>query len=39
MAGSVETPQMSVQDLQSIANNCGYIAKERDSYYNQIIKK
>ncbi len=40
MAGAGEKkPSMSEQDLQEIAMECGYIAVERDSYYNQVIKK
>lgn len=39
MAGSIQSPQMSIADLQKLANNCGYTAIERDSFYNQIIKK
>jgi len=40
MAGSQEqNPTMSAADLEKIARECGYVAMERDSFYNQVAKK
>lgn len=40
MAGSKEqSPVMTSASLEKIATDCKYIAIERDSFYNQIIKK
>ncbi len=40
MAGSKEqAPSMTQEHLEKIATECKYVAVERDSFYNQIIKK
>lgn len=40
MAGSSEQkPQLTVKEIERMALECGYIAKERDSFYNQVVKK
>ncbi len=40
MAGSQEqSPDMTVKDIEKMASECGYRAKERDSFYNEVVKK
>jgi aminodeoxyfutalosine synthase len=39
MAGSLEkNPGMSREDLEKMARECGFIAIERDSFYNEVKK-
>jgi aminodeoxyfutalosine synthase len=38
MAGADEKPVLTVQEIEKMASDCGYIATERDSLYNEIKK-
>jgi aminodeoxyfutalosine synthase len=38
MAGSHANPEMSSEEIENMARECGFIAIERDSFYNEVKK-
>ncbi|HON54235.1 MAG TPA: aminofutalosine synthase MqnE [Bacteroidales bacterium] len=38
MAGSHSNPEMSCDEIENMARECGFIAIERDSFYNEVKK-
>ena len=38
MAGSQKNPGMSSMELKRMAEECGFVAIERDSFYNEVKK-